>query len=553
MVEVLIAPSHIVGGEAVAPMTGDILFDDAIVWSGAPPRPRRGCLLIRNGRVADFGSTLPPKVDRTIDLSGRQVLPGFVDAHSHLTVSAWLPHALDATAWRSADDATKAIARHRATRPAGAWLLAMGADFDQFRGRLPRPDDLQSAAGGSPVVVADFSLHRSLVSHTVLAKLSARGLLPATSGDVETSLGRPTGMLWEGAHAAALNLAMGGVAQDLGEHGHAALLDREASRHLSLGITACHDPCVPVSQHGLIEALRSRTPLRLSWSSVSGTGLLEPAGSADLCPSCGEGPASAKLFMDGAHRCALCLDPTHVLAMVGATARQAFRGNFAPLKELMAYRSVYREGKVYMPYLRMDAGELARRLETLAEHGVRPKVHAVGNHAAACCCQALERVGCTNATLEHLTFLGERDVESAARSGAVASLQPGFIDRFGAGILDRAMTPRLRAYPTASLKKAGVPIALSSDNPCGPLSPLNNIRKAVLRRSSSGRIVDGREALTLEDAVEAYTIGGYHAIHGLPGQGLSQGAPADVVIAEGDLLSDGCAVAETWINGERVW
>src|SRR5262245_12187998 len=211
---------------AGAAMTSDTLLDDAIVWSGASPRPRRGWLLIRDGLVADFGSASPPKVDRTINLAGRQLLPGFVDAHSHLTVGAWLPQALDATAWRSADDAAGAIARQRATRPAGAWLLAMGADFDQFQGRLPRPDDLEAAAGGNPVVVADVSLHRSLVSHTVLAKLSGIGLLNARSGDVEMSLGRPTGMLWEGAHAAALNLAMAAVAQDLGEHGHAALLDQ---------------------------------------------------------------------------------------------------------------------------------------------------------------------------------------------------------------------------------------------------------------------------------------------------------------------------------------
>ena len=144
------------------------------------------------------------------------------------------------------------------------------------------------------------------------------------------------------------------MAHEVGALGHAALLSAEARRHLALGITACHDPCVPPSLQPLLERVRKETPLRLSWSSVAEDGLLEPAD--EFCPTCGDGPPSAKLFMDGAHKCALCLDPRHVLKMMGATAIATARGNFAPLRELFAYRSVYRAGRFYTPYLRMDAG-----------------------------------------------------------------------------------------------------------------------------------------------------------------------------------------------------
>src|SRR6185312_7587202 len=96
-----------------------------------------------------------------------------------------------------------------------------------------------------------------------------------------------------------------------------------------------------------------------------------------------------------------------------------------------------------------------------------------------------------------------------AATGAVASLQPGFIERFGRGVVERRMIPELRAYPAASLLRAGVPLALSSDNPCGPLDPLRNIRMAVERRLADGRVVDAREAITVEQAVAACTIGGF--------------------------------------------
>jgi predicted amidohydrolase YtcJ len=526
-------------------MADELLIEDAVIWGGGTPQAGR--LLVRDGRIADARDGPAPGARRR--LGGKHVLPGFVDAHSHLTVSAWLPHALDAGGWDGASAALAAIARHRATRPAGTWILALGADFDRWP-RLPQPDDLDAAAGGLPTVIADFSLHRCLASGEArrLADLSQGGTHHAD--DIAMRRGRPSGLLWESASARALTAAFRATANEVGALGHEALLSAEAGRHLALGITACHDPCVPPSLQPLLERVRKATPLRLSWSSVAEESLLDPA---DVCPACGEGPRSAKLFMDGAHKCALCLDPRHVLKMMGATAVATARGNFAPLRELFAYRSVYRAGRFYTPYLRMDAGGLARRLETLATSGIRPRIHAVGNHAAACACQALGEAGARNVTLEHLTFLGEREIDAVAATGAVASLQPGFIERFGRGILDRRMVPDLHAYPAASLARAGVPLALSSDNPCGPLDPLHNIRMAVERRFADGRVVDAREAITVEQAVAAYTTGGFQAIHGVPGRGLAVGAPADFVVLDGPPMHAKSRVLETWIDGRLAW
>ncbi len=257
--------------------------------------------------------------------------------------------------------------------------------------------------------------------------------------------------------------------------------------------------------------------------------------------------------MDGAHKCALCLDPRHVLKMMGATAIAAVRGNFAPLHELFSYRSVYRSGRVYTPYLRMDTATLTRRLDVLAAHAVRPRIHAVGNHAASCTCKSLSEAGVRDVTIEHLTFLKDRDVDAVAATGAVASLQPGFIERFGKSILDRKLVPDLRAYPAASLLRAGVPLAFSSDNPCGPLDPLRNIRMAAERRISDGRVVDAREAVTIEEAVAAYTLGGFQAIHGVAGRGLDAGAAADFVILDGHPMLPASRVVETWIGGRLAW
>lgn len=399
-------------------------IDGATIWEGTRASPRAGSISIRDGVIAAIGHELPADAGAR-SLPGAHILPGFVDSHSHLTASAWLPYGLDAARWGSPDEALAEIVRRRTIVAEGAWIVAFGADFDVWRGRLPHPDDLDAAAGGAPVVVMDFSLHRCLASSEARRIAGvATGAPWLQRGDIATSRGRPNGLLWEAAASAVIGEAFLALSREVGTLGHTTQLLSEARRHLAHGITACHDPCVPASMEPLLERVRRATPLRLSWSRVGERGPLAPMDDFDGCAACGEGPASAKLFVDGAHRCALCLDPRHVLKMMGATALAAARGNFDPLREMMAYRSVVRGGRVLMPYLRMDPAVLARRLADLAASGVRPRIHTVGNHATACTCNALAQAGRPDATLEHVTFLSEREIDAVAASSCAASLQP---------------------------------------------------------------------------------------------------------------------------------
>ncbi len=464
-----------------------------------------------------------------------------------------MPRALEATRWRSAKDALSAIRDCRLARSDGGWIMALGADFDSWQGGLPGPDELDEAAGGMPAVIIDFSLHRCLASSAARAKCDIAVSGRHRADDVDTIKGRASGLLWETPAAEVITAALRAFSKELGVLGHETLLKDEATRHLALGIVACHDPCVPASMNVLLERLRKVTPLRLSWSAVAEEGFLEPAADSNICETCGTGPASAKLFVDGAHKCALCLNPGVVLKMMGGVAKAALSGRFAPLRDMFSYRSTYRSGQIYTPYLRIEPDELFARLEALSNKGVQTRIHAVGNHAASCACKALRDAGVRDATLEHLTFLSDADIEAVAATGAGASLQPGFMHKFGPSILDRRLCPDLRAFPAASLLRAGVALALSSDNPCGPLDPLANIQDAVARRLEDRRIVDGREAVSLQQAIAAYTTGGHRAIHGQSAAGLNPGAPADFVILNGAPNLASSRVIETYIDGQKAW
>lgn len=63
----------------------DVLFRNATVFDGSGGPPRRMDIAVRRGRIAAKGTALPEKTARrVIDASGRWLMPGLLDIHTHL-------------------------------------------------------------------------------------------------------------------------------------------------------------------------------------------------------------------------------------------------------------------------------------------------------------------------------------------------------------------------------------------------------------------------------------------------------------------------------------
>ncbi len=532
-------------------MTGpSYRFENATLWSASGADPVRAPLVIADGCVA----TEPGINALAVDLGGAHIVPGFVDAHTHLSVAAWVPWFADGAAWASGAEARAAVQRACSARPSG-WLIAFNVDEDAWPDAPPSAADLEAAAPGRATMLVHLSLHRAILSETALQRLGISRATHDPTGDIERGRwGHPTGRVWESVFGRAVTTALLETARALDATHVDALLDAEAARHLALGITAAHDPCVPEDFLPAMTRLASRTPLRVSWSHVSGTGILDASSPDVAAQQCGAGPLSAKVFLDGAHRCAMCLEPRHAAAMAWTAVKQLVgKRDGRPLRELLRYRTVYRRGRFRTPYLRVRDAELAAQLAAYAERGVRARIHALGNDAVAQACRTLREVEIRNASLEHLVVLSDREVAAVAEAGVVASLQPGFMSHYGPTLVGRGVVGPLHAIPVASLRRAGVPVALSSDYPCGPLDPLGNIRSAVYRRLDDGPPFDDAEAIEPRIAVEAYSRGGFCAIHGRPGPGLVPGAPADFVVLSGEPHGTGTRVLRTWIAGHEAW
>src|SRR6202008_3616408 len=90
-------------------------------------------LILRAGRVAFAGRRADANVsaaEETIDLGGRAVVPGLVDAHGHLMHLARARLSLDASGAGSESEVAERVAARAATLPRGEWLGGRGWDHN---------------------------------------------------------------------------------------------------------------------------------------------------------------------------------------------------------------------------------------------------------------------------------------------------------------------------------------------------------------------------------------------------------------------------------------
>lgn len=147
--------------------------------------------------------------------------------------------------------------------------------------------------------------------------------------------------------------------------------------------------------------------------------------------------------------------------------------------------------------------------------------------------------------IEHAGVVPASSIADLARLGVQVVTQPGFLPDRGDDFLDGTdPAEHVDLYRCGSLLRAGVPVALSSDAPYGPLDPWLTIDAAVRRRTASGRRVG--------DPVEQLTVAQALACHGAPAadpaappRRVAVGARADLVIADRPLAAIAEAPART--------
>ena len=542
-------------------MQKEVVFKNAMLWANNPIRKIHGDMRIRDGKIAEIfhDGRNTQGADTAVDLGGKHIIPGLIDAHRHFFISAMGALPGDASLWTSKHDALDAIdAACRMHQSDGRWVFFLGMDHTKWKiPSVPTIEEIDAVARGLPVAAVDISCHRGVVSTEAIRRTSLKRETLRCKGDMDIRRdGSLNGLIWEDAVGRVLFAVCRESLLSYSDGEKKKIILDEADRCLKLGLTHIHDPGIPFDVQRIMKDAQQDTPLKMSWSVSAYEGLCAPPEMRDHeeAFNSDHAPRSVKFFLDGAHRAAASMS---LIAGLKAAYRAALDSvssfSLWPFKLLLEQKIILKDGKLVLPYQRFeDTGELMRRARFFTEKGYRLVMHALGNVAAVQASEVAKTLGIGGgASIEHLLIMDSEGLDTFARCGAVASIQPGFIPAYADTIERMEIFPYLKAFPLKSLIARGVPVCISSDGPCAVDDPLHNIRRAVDRKKNDGTMLDPDERISEEMAVFAGTFGSSSSL-GIRNDGLAEGAPATFCIVDGNPFTDSSRVGQTWIDGKQA-
>lgn len=508
-------------------------FAGGCVLTMDPGAPRAEVVVIDGDRIVDVGDegllTRYPTAGR-VELGGRTLTPGFIDAHSHLCLAALHPRWADLSTVRDVEGLRVSLLTQAEAEPEAEWVRAVGwSDLDG--GFTPTRSDLDDMGIDRPVIVVHYTYHQCVVSS---AGLDALGISESTPDPPGGVIGRsPTGALdgllieraFSDAHAR--SIAPYRDPERWAEHLVAA-----SRSLLADGVTCVHDAACPPSAEEVYRRLARDDALPVSV-------LVMPHAEALLAPldeSRLDGPATG----DGDER--LRVGPVKLFA----------DGGVQP-----AITGTLRGRPLSLGFVFPDLSEQVARI---TERGFDVAVHAIGNRGLDVTLDAFEsaagRPGGDGRRfrVEHATLLNRAQARRMHEVGAVGVVQPGFVHHMG-GAVDGFELDDATWMAFADLVEAGVSIAASSDSPCAFHQPLLTSARGVTRCTSKGTVIGADQSLPYETWLEAYTAGAAFAGRQESERGrLAKGLRADLVVLAGALDPDHPPrVDETWVAGKRVF
>ena len=468
----------------------------------SPTSPFATAMLTVDGEVAWLGDEATAanhvdSADMVVELDGRLVTPGFVDAHAHLGPTGFSLQSLDLAGTQSLAATLDALA-HFARSHQGRVMFAFGWDETRWpEGRSITMAELDQAVGDKVAYVARVDSHSSVVSSALLALDSSISERDGWHGD---------GLVARDAHHAARAVT----------HSLWTAADRESALRAALahaagrGITSLHElnapHIAPFSDFAVLRNIAAEEAV------------------PEIVPYWGAflGGAEHDRSSEALHGYAgdLCVD-----GALGSRTACMHR----------PYADAETSGNLYL-----DRVHIAEHVVFCTERGLQAGFHVIGDRAMEETIAGLEAAADklgdaaivrARHRLEHVEMPVPEAIAAMARLGVVASVQPAFDAAWGAagGLYEQrlGLARALPMNPFGSMQRAGVVLAFGSDSPITPLDPWGGVRAAAFHHHED-------ERLTVRAAFDAHTRGGHRARRDDQGGLLDPGSPATYAVWDVD-------------------
>jgi predicted amidohydrolase YtcJ len=466
-----------------------------------------------------------------MDLEGKLALPGFNDAHLHFLGGGLNFLRVDLRDCRSFEEIGERIREKSGKLKPGSWILGRGWDHTLFnQGNWPDKTFLDKIVPQNPVYLKRIDGHVAWANSLTLqiSKID-RNSSPPEGGTIikDAQTGEPTGILLENA----MQLVERIIPKPSFEEQTLAIKEamKEANR---FGITSVQDN----SDLEVIEVykkLLKKDELKIRVSEWLPLELVKNSG-------------ELKRLVDSFPMQNNFLRPGLLKIMADGTlgSRTAFL--VEPYSDEPAKSGV----------LLHDEKELENLIALADESGFQVGIHAIGDRANHAVLNIYEKIQKLNPErkrrhrIEHCSVLKEQDIPRFAKSGTVASVQPGFWSSDKKWLEQRLGKDRMKnAYAFKSLVDSGAVLAFGTDWPVESLNPMLGIYSAVTRDVGVRRAVllqknvethghASLQNLTIEQAFKAYTLGSAYTQFQEKEKGsLEAGKLADIIILSKDIYN----------------
>ena len=559
----------------------DAVYVGGNIYTMDPARPRASALAVEGDRIVAVGGdeavrALAGPGTRRVELAGRTVLPGLIDAHGHVSgLGALQMGVLDLSRTRSFEEVVAAVSARVARAAPGEWILGRGWDHESWPSRtLPTHRELSAASPDNPVWLNRVDGHAGLANRKAmeLAGVTADTANPAGGEVLRGARGEATGVFVDNAESIIDRMVPQGL---LGRPEDAILAAQRQC--LAAGLTSVHDAGVSPGLIGIYQRLESEHRLKLRvYAMMAGPYAMKWFEEND--PIVGDRLTcrAAKLYIDGAmgSRGAWLLEP-YADRPTGPDGRpyaglavgqpefvEAVAGHALKRRYQVCTHAIGDRGNREV----LDAYEraLAQAHGTdfkMVQHWAQRPVKGVSEQA-----QNLERLSPVDPRfrIEHAQLLSPADIPRFAALGVIPSMQPTHCTSDMRWVDARVGPERAKgAYAWASLLRTGVRIAAGSDFPVESHNPFLGLYAAVTRQNADGEPAGGwhaDERMTREEALRAFTLDAAYASFEEDAKGsLTPGKLADFIVIDRDVMTcppgdiAATQVLVTVVGGETVF
>ena len=520
--------------------------------------PLAEAVAVKGGRIVAVGTEAEVKAKtgsgaRIVDLAGRTMLPGFIDCHGHVSITAllmWFRNLAPEPAGpiRNIADIKRELAAYREETGGGrgGWLL--GASYDDSlleEKRAVTRDDLDDVSTDQPVLVYHASLHVVVVNSCALSLLGINADTPDPQGGVIRrwpGTREPNGILEEGAITLALPRLPQPSVDELLD-----LLDKVQDKYAAWGITTAQDGATRRPDYDLLTLAASRDRLRLDIVAYPFFTHMDDIANGDIEMGRdynGLKFGGVKLMLDGSPQAktAWLTKPYEVVPP-----------GFAP--DYSGYRIVEDE-------------TAAQLVDNAYARGWQVYAHCNGDAAAdqfiAAVGKATEKYGPGDrrSTVIHAQTLREDQLDLMRELDVMPSYFVSHTFYWGDWHRDSVLGPErgARISPLRSTIDRGMRYTLHNDSPVVPSDCRMLLWTATNRKTRSGKVLGEEQRITAHEALRGITIdAAYQHFEDDTKGSIEEGKLADFVILGEDPETIGTdalrdlSIVETIKRGETIY